>query len=304
MSVYRSSAGKGAIRQTCLSIYEACPVPNERSFLYSEEFGETHVITSGPPTAPPLVLLHGTSSNSAAWFGYIPEWVGRFRIYALDLPGQPGLSDERRPLVSDGSMRRWLRSCIQNLELEKFHLIGMSLGGTISLDYGTKWPESVLSQTLLTSGGLAQPRLSFIFRALPLLFLGDLGARRINKIAHGKVPVDPEAGAFGILASRHLRPFAEAIPLFSDKSLGAIGFPLLYIAGRKDALLNTAKSADRLRESVPGAEIRVLDSLGHVILDQGETIADFISSAQSPSSQPPQRSALLQTGKGPYRVRN
>lgn len=286
MSVFKSKAGRDLIHQTARSIYESDPVASDRSILQSEEFGETHLIRTGPKNAPPLILLHGTSSNSASWFGYIPEWSERFRIYALDLPGQPGLSDDRRPLISDGGMRRWLRSCVEQIGLKKFHIVGMSLGGTTALSYASQWPESISSMTLLTSGGLAHPRLSFVFRALPLFFLGDHGARCINRIAHGSAPVDPETEAFAILAARHFRPFAENFPLFTDEELGKIHFPLLYIAGRDDALLNTTKSARRLKEAVPEAEILIIENLGHVVLDQGAVIAEFISPVRSPSSLP------------------
>lgn len=277
MSVFRTEAGRDLIRRSARSLYETVQVASDRSVLYSPEFGETHLISIGPESAPPLVLLHGTSSNSASWFGYIPEWAGRFRIYALDLPGQPGLSDERRPMISDGGMRRWLRSVVEQIGLDKFHIVGMSLGGTTALSYALKWPDSVSSLTLLTSGGLAHPRLSFVFRALPLFFLGDHGSRRINRIAHGNADIDPGAEAFALLAARHFRPFAENFPLFTDEELGKIDFPLLYIAGRKDALLNTTKSARRLKGAVPGAEIHIIENMGHVVLDQGNRIAAFVS---------------------------
>jgi hypothetical protein len=40
------------------------PVPNEQLTVPTSQ-GDTFVIASGAPDAPPLILLHGTGSNSA-----------------------------------------------------------------------------------------------------------------------------------------------------------------------------------------------------------------------------------------------
>ena len=45
----------------------------------------------GPPAGPPLVLLHGATSNCHDWSGVIPHLAGRWHVYALDLRGH-GLS--------------------------------------------------------------------------------------------------------------------------------------------------------------------------------------------------------------------
>ena len=43
----------------------------------------------------------------------------------------------------------------------------------------------------------------------------------------------------------------------------------------EDVLLNTPRSAERLKRLVSNAEIRVLDGVGHIILDQGNTVTEF-----------------------------
>ncbi len=253
--------------------------------------------------SPPLVLLHGTSSNSAAWFGYIRSWAEDFRIYSVDLPGRPGLSDEWRPNVGDGSMSRWLRSTIECPGITAFHICGMSLGSTVAPGYRMSYPESILSMSLLSSRGLAPPKAEFLIRALPLLFLGDLGARRINHTVHVKVPMDPDAQALAGPTGRHFRPFTEKIPLFTDDFLEDINFPLLYIGGSEDVLLNTPRSAERLKRLVSSAEIQVLENVGHIILDQGNTVAGRPDSRRT--DQPRTNSqSIAASAAGPASDRN
>jgi len=277
INVFKSEEGRDEIRQTVRDIYSRCTVAAESRFLDTGEFGDTHVLINGTAEKPPLILLHGTSSNSATWYGYLPEWFEHFHIFALDIPGQPGLSSEFRPLLGDGSMRRWLSSSVAELGLEKFYLCGMSMGGWISLDYSFRHPESVLGMGLFAPGGLAPFRSSFFLKILPLALLGDTGVRRINRLIHGRVPIHPEIDSFTVLVSKHFLQLDERVPIFGDEDLQGIGFPLIYFGGVRDPLLNTRRSSERLRRLVPEAEIVILEGISHVILDQGEAFLRFFT---------------------------
>jgi pimeloyl-ACP methyl ester carboxylesterase len=50
----------------------------------------------GQPDAPPLVLLHGAGFNSISWMGDVATWAQRFRVFAVDIIGHPGLSAPTR----------------------------------------------------------------------------------------------------------------------------------------------------------------------------------------------------------------
>ncbi|MGC9312080.1 MAG: alpha/beta fold hydrolase [Sediminispirochaetaceae bacterium] len=275
MSVYKSEKGKNAVREAVQEIYRQCPVPAESLWLDTEDFGPTHVLTAGDPAAPPLVLLHGSASNSASWFGYLSSWSKVFRIYAVDIPGQPGLSGEERPGVSDGASVRWLEELVEKLGLEYFHICGQSLGGCVGLQYAACRTDHLRSLALISPSGLHPPRVSFLFKILPFLFLGDRGARKINRIVSGKVAVDSRYEEFSLLTARHFIPLMEKLPVLTDEELERIRCPLLYIAGAEDVLLNTARSAKRLRDILPDSEINILENVGHVVLDQGDVLEDF-----------------------------
>jgi len=276
-SIYKTPEGKKAVREACAALYARWPVPAEQRTLRLEEFGETCCIESGNPEGAPLVLLHGSSGNSASWMGCIPHWSGNFRILALDMPGHPGLSDEHPAIPLDGSLSRWLEQAVDALGLDRFFLCGMSLGGWAALNFAVHSPSRVRGLCLVTAGGVVPPRAGFFFRILPLLFLGTWGMKRINRLISGPVPMDREAEAFGLLAARNTRPVPMSYPLFADGELAAVKAPLLYLGGTGDVLLNTRETARRLLENVPGARIEILENYGHVIADQGERIGRFFS---------------------------
>ena len=295
MNVFKSPQGRDEIRKACRKLYSQCPIPAESCFLDTGEFGKTHTLMAGNPGSPSLLLLHGTSVNAASWFSYFPELAKEFHIFALDIPGQPGLSGENRPRLADGSMNRWLNAVKAALNLEKFFLCGMSMGGWISLDYGIKHPESILGMCLLAPGGLAQFRISFFLKSFIPSLQGNRGILRINRLVHGKVPVLPEFDSFAILISRYFRPLAERVPIFPDKAVRKINFPLLYIGGIEDPLLNTQKSADRLRRLLPDAQIRELKGIAHVILDEVAAIRTFLTGVPGNDAQSSTKSQSTST---------
>ena len=55
-------------------------------------FGMTHVVTSGPKDAPPLVLLHGMSMTLTMWSANVADFSKEYRVYTVDVMGQPGKS--------------------------------------------------------------------------------------------------------------------------------------------------------------------------------------------------------------------
>src|SRR5258706_10140632 len=72
--------------------YEAIDVPTR--------LGTTHVIASGAPTAPPLVLLSSFAGAATVWRRNVATLSAHFRIYAVDVIGQPGKSVASRRLRS------------------------------------------------------------------------------------------------------------------------------------------------------------------------------------------------------------
>src|SRR4029077_9755945 len=71
-------------------------------------YGSTHVIASGSPDAPPLVLLHAFQATALAWRANVEGLSRHFRVYALDVIGQGGKSASTRPLKKRRDFAAWL----------------------------------------------------------------------------------------------------------------------------------------------------------------------------------------------------
>jgi pimeloyl-ACP methyl ester carboxylesterase len=100
-AIYKSSEGERLVRERYQAFLKYWPVPNEQIHVPAQQ-GSTFVVISGPRDAPPLLLLHGGAANSAMWMGGVAAFARSFRVYCVDMIGEPGLSVPARPsLASD-----------------------------------------------------------------------------------------------------------------------------------------------------------------------------------------------------------
>lgn len=97
----------------------------------------------GEPTAPPLLLVHGGRDQKRSWDRVANRLSSQYRVIAHDLRGH-GQSE----WVTDGDYGVMdhvydLSSLVHHLKLDRFTLIGHSLGGNITLRYSGLFPEKI-----------------------------------------------------------------------------------------------------------------------------------------------------------------
>jgi haloalkane dehalogenase len=110
------------------------------------------VLDEGPRDAPAVVCVHGVPASAYVYRKVVPELAARgLRGIAIDLPG---LGFAERPVDADYTwtgLGRWLLSAINELQLERFHLLLHDIGGPIGFEVASAAPERVLSMTLLNT---------------------------------------------------------------------------------------------------------------------------------------------------------
>ena len=120
--------------------------------------GEIAVAETG--SGPVLVMLHGGGPGASGISNYsqnLPELSRRFRVI---LPDQPGFGGSYRPTEADLETRSIteitvdaLLQAFDVLNVDRFHLLGNSLGGAAALATALAAPQRVAALVLMAPGG-------------------------------------------------------------------------------------------------------------------------------------------------------
>ena len=285
-TIWKTEAAGEAMLARYAQFLTYWPAANEQLRLPTLQ-GETFVIASGPEDAPPVLLLHGGLANSASWMGDVAAWSQHFRVYAVDMIGEPGFSAPSRPPLASEAYALWLDEVMAGLGVRRAAFVGISLGGWLALDYATRRPERVSALALLCPGGVGRTK-NVLLWATPLLLLGPWGRRLVmRKLGAGAITEDPSPavqafGAFMDLIQANFRPRRDPLPRFSDAALRGLDMPVLAILGAKDAMLDSFGTRDRLTANIPTADIRWLPEAGHFLVGHGAEIDAFLAKALLP----------------------
>jgi pimeloyl-ACP methyl ester carboxylesterase len=275
VSIYKSPEGEKQV----MALYDAAlshwPVPYEALRLPTRH-GETFVIASGDPPAPPLVLLHGAASNAVSWVGDVAAYCPHFRVYAVDIPGDPGKSVQNRLPWDGPGYAEWLEDVLDGLDARCASLLGLSQGGWTALKFATYRPERVDKLVLLTPGGIVPTRTSFILSAVVLSMFGRWGAERLNRKVFGRQPIHPEAARFMDTIMTHHISRIDKEYIFSDAELARLTMPVLLLGGAEDAIRPMDAAIARMEKLVSNLQAALIPDMGHVLVGMPERILPFL----------------------------
>jgi len=123
--IYKSAEGERLVRERYLAFLDHWPVAHRRHRMPTSQ-GETFVVAFGVAGAPALVLLHGGAANSAMWMDEICAFAEHFRVFAIDMIGEPGLSAPSRPRLDSDAHAVSLDEALRGLAVERASMVGVS----------------------------------------------------------------------------------------------------------------------------------------------------------------------------------
>lgn len=178
-----------------------------------------------------LLLVHGNTS-AALFFKPLFELLAKedVRVLAPDLRGF-GDSSYNQNINTLNDFSNDLKLMLDELAISKVELLGWSLGGSISMDFASTYPEIVNSLVLLSSGS---PKGYPIFRKNELAqpILGDVYQ---NKEEMGKDPVQ-------------VLPLLNIYSTQSVEMMTYIYDQVIYTSGKPDVVENQAWMKEALKQ--------------------------------------------------------
>lgn len=230
----------------------------------------------------PVLALHGLGGTKASFLPTIAALAESYRVVAIDLPG---FGESAKPIGAAYDAPWFARSVLgvlDELDIDKAHLVGNSMGGRVALEAGLLAPDRIGGLVLLCPAlaWLRDRRWAGLVRILrPELGLLQVAPRPVvegvvRRLVPGATDGWTAAGLDEFLRA-YLTPrgraafYAAARNIYLDEPQGDEGFwtrlaglepDSLFIWGRQDRLVPVG-----FRRHVE----RTLDQAGHLVLDCG-----------------------------------
>ena len=99
----------------------------------------------------PLILIHGFLGSSKMWEPQINFFKNNFRVITPDLPGF-GKSNKAKSHNSIQSIANLLMDCLEEKKIDKFYLLGHSMGGMIVQEMAKKYGNKIVKLICYSTG--------------------------------------------------------------------------------------------------------------------------------------------------------
>lgn len=296
--------------------------------IHDVPVGRHRISTMTMGQGPDVILLHGLGGTRASLLETAAALSRRYRVHAPDLPG---FGSSCKPALGAYNARWFaeqLLGLMDELGIERAHLVGNSMGGRVAIEMGLTCPERVRSLGLLCPAvawirrgfhpivRLLRPEFGF----LPHSIRRSLVAGQFWSIFYNRDVMDPAVGELMVdefqriyhSAGARYAFLASARNIYLEAPYGHHGFyprltdlrpPALFVWGSHDAVIPAAFSR-HVRKWLPGAEQVTLQDCGHVPQverpDQvNELLARFFAQAEQAEqaeAAPAARTGALSSG--------
>ena len=216
----------------------------------------------------PVVLLHAATGSSQVWEYQIPAFTAAgFRVLAFDRRGW-GRTEVEEPGPQLRTAAGDLLALINNLGIERLHLVGTAAGGFVALDFAIAFPDRVRALVVANSiGGVDDPEFVELGRRLRPDPFGSLPpeVRELGPEYRASQPVGTKRWTDLEKISRPLGPPTPAQPLRNRVTLSLLEnlqAPTLLLTGGAD--LYAPPAVLRLFAArIKGAESLIIPQAGH-----------------------------------------
>lgn len=242
-------------------------------------------------SGPAVVFCHGTPWSSWLWEPFAEALSSEFTTYLWDMPGYGQSSKEPRHSVGLDIQGELLHDLLEHWNLGAPHVVAHDYGGAVALRAHLLHDSRFASLALVDVVALAPWGSNFfrlvgehaqVFTALPATIHSAMVRAYVAGASHTAITrqqtdalVAPWLGEQGQAA--FYAQIAQADQAYTDEIeplYSSLDLPVLVLWGRDDSWIPVDR-AHRLADSIPGAQLQLVESAGHLIqLDQPIQLAN------------------------------
>jgi len=225
-----------------------------------------------------ILFVHGFGAEKDRWGTFLPAFSKSYRLIVPDLPGFGENSRVPTARFDIPSQVKRLSRFIEAIGLDKFHVVGISMGGYISAYYASEHPEKVKSLCLLDAAGVDSPMPSDLWRQyrkdgkIPFLYRTTDEFNGLMRLLFYRPPWLP--GRFKDYVVQQgdrdydfrekiLREMVEGGMNLLESRLPKIQARTLIIWGANDRIVHVS-SVEKFQEGLRNSQTVILDQCGHI----------------------------------------
>jgi 3-oxoadipate enol-lactonase len=220
-----------------------------------------------------VILLHGLGANGESWAYQVPALKNQgYRILIPDMRGC-GMSSYTGRSHTIQDMAADIIGLMDIVKLSKSHIVGISMGGAISLQLASEYPSRVQSLVLVNTFAKLRPRSGkqIIYFASRIALLYTLGLKtQANYVAKRLFPNPNQMHLRRALMAQIVqanpsgyRATIRALVRYDVRSrLSEIHHPTLIITGENDRTV-TPDIQKYLANEIPLARQVIIPGAGH-----------------------------------------
>ncbi|MFA9188247.1 alpha/beta hydrolase [Flavobacterium sp. FBOR7N2.3] len=241
-------------------------IPVNNFELSYDDLGEGNV---------PIIFLHGFPFDKSMWQGQLDFLKSAYRVITVDIRGFGKSTDEKSPL-SINLFAEDLIAFMDELEIQKAIVCGLSMGGFITLNAHERFPDRfealILADTqcIADTPEVKEKRYEAISE-IEVNGVANFNEGFIKKVFHedsftNKKELVEELRSVVFSNSEHI--IQQGLVALAERSetcstLDKINIPTLIICGREDIVTPLTES-EAMKESIKGATLQVIENAGHV----------------------------------------
>ena len=256
-----------------------CGTPNSKYYDWRDL--QIHYTEAGQGEES-ILMLHGFGGSHKNFRDFSLALEDDYRVIAIDLPAF-GLSSVPSQDIPNDELFAMYQSFIEDavvaLELEKYHLVGNSMGGWISWDYALKQDTNLLSLTLLNSAGFGMDKVkgkisgwmtgsfskAVLKKGVPYS-IPESNAKRClwddakmsNEMVQQNYYMINKEGTFPFMLK-----MIESPVLPDTAALANISVPTLILWGDADEVISV-ENATKFQKAILKSELKIYKDCGHI----------------------------------------
>ncbi|MBC7530431.1 MAG: alpha/beta fold hydrolase [Oligoflexus sp.] len=244
--------------------------------VLERESGKIFYSVQGKGKGETLLMLRGLGRSSRYWLGFDSLMAHYFQVVTID---QRGLGRSTQPMEWSDSIDTLADDCLavmDQLNIENFHMFGLSLGGMIGTSIASMAPDRVLSLVVGASSSADYKAFRLNPKALARLLFALRAGRFQDALLETVVPAmimrsrGPELQASwqkildqeGFPLLTVLKQIRASMSHRIKGRLDSSQYPVMFVHGSMDGFVPLHNS-QRLQRLVPGSVLKIIKGAGH-----------------------------------------